>query len=114
MIDFKTFEHVIQVIKDHDNFNRNFSKFLEQNICTDSYCYVDIGRELQKTLIELLCDIFKIPKNVEHIGNDIEWWLYEGADKKIYYKDGSVLDVNNIKDFYNYLLNYKVYDKISN
>ena len=104
MIDFKTFEHVIKVIKDHDCFNRKFSEFLEQNICTESYCMATTGRELQNALIDLLCDIFKIPKKVEHIGNDIEWWLYEDVEKKIYYQDGTEDDLTDIHDFYNYLI----------
>lgn len=106
-ITFERFVKIIDTIKDHDFLTRNFSKFLESEICRNSYCYVTVGENLQQCIIEMLCDYFGIPQSDKYNENDIEWWLYESSPKIFYFDDGSQLNVESIRDFYDYLSNYK-------
>lgn len=45
-------------------------------------------------------------KNYEFILSYVSWWLYEKVDKIITLKDGKKVDVNNVKDFVEWIENY--------
>lgn len=103
MIDFKTFSEIIHAIKRHDILVRDFSKFLEQKICTSSFCYVTFGDEIITCLINVLCREFNVQNDDDTNDNIFTWWLYENVDKKLFYRNGTILDINKIEDFYKYL-----------
>ncbi len=103
MITFKRFEQIINTIKDHGEFQRKFTDFLEGNICTSSWAIVDVGDKLVRSLIDLLCDIFG-QKDEKQCGDIFSWWLWEDVDKIIYYQNGGHVDITDIKDFYDYLV----------
>lgn len=102
-IDFKLFKEIIHVIKSMAFSAENFSKYLEQKICKNSFCYVDIYEEPTSMFLRILTRYFD-PDNIQE--GIIPWWLYENVDKKIY-EDDKVYDVNDIKDFFEYLKSEK-------
>lgn len=109
-MNLQLFKEIVHVIKRHDNLNQEFSKFLEQKICTSSFCTVDYGNELTEMLIKTLCDEFNLMDeyNNKEYPDLITWWLYEDVDKILYTKEpNQKIDVNDIEDFYNYLVSLK-------
>lgn len=104
-MEFEKFKKIIDTIKEHLIWKDKFSNFLEENICTDSWCIVDVGDNLVNMLLEIL--------KVEFKDSDdwIEWWLYEDVEKVVYYTDKNEereRSVEDIKDFYDFLVeNYK-------
>lgn len=58
----------------------------------------------QGRVVDLCCILINPnPKNYLLIKSDIDWWLYENDDKKIY--DGTTIDVTEANDFVKYLFN---------
>lgn len=104
MISYELFEKSIHAISTQINSNKNFSKFLEKNICENSFCYVTCGEGLINILIDILCHEFNLETDNEFFDNTISWWLFENVDKIIYYEDGTKRDISNLRDFYDYLV----------
>lgn len=109
-MNYKLFKEIVHVIQRHENSNRKFSKFLEEKICTSSFCTVDYGQELIDMLIKVIEQEFNLQK--DSVGyTDITWWLYESANKKIiYYSDGTQRDLTKLKDLYKYMKENKKSD----
>lgn len=69
---------------------------------------IDFNNDAEKSIIGLCC--FIIGKDYTATKDFIEWWLYEGVDKKLYTADSTeknmvaLEDLSNISDFINYLL----------
>jgi len=115
---FKDFECIINKLEETDKKRREISSFFEKELTTSSFVYFNFGENLSSIIISMLSNYYscwwtvdgKFDKNLSpydgscHISNDIEWWLYEDVNKIISFNDGREdVDVNDIKDFYNYL-----------
>lgn len=106
-MNYKLFKEIVHAIQRHENSNINFSKFLEEKICTSSFCCVDYGQELVNMLIKVIEQEFNLQKDSAGY-TDITWWLYESAEKKIiYFPDGHERDLTKLKDLYNYMVENK-------
>lgn len=122
---FEKFERIMNTLIKFKDKREKISDFIETEIATASFCVCDIGNDLETTLTSLLADEFKcwFGKHSESDGtcewwkyheygldNDIEYWLYgslSGDEKKVVYdKDGTEIDITDLKDFYRYLCNY--------
>lgn len=107
-ITFEVFENIINTIQSFDAKNKKISEFIQDNLCESSFVYITHGETLANLLIDILCRYFHLETDDKILSDDITWWLYElSGDKKVYYQDGSVDDLNDIHDFYNYLCEHK-------
>ena len=124
---FEKFENIMNTIIEFDKKRNRISDFIEKEISTSTYCVVDVGSEVETTLINLLADEFNCWYGKESkedgscnwwtynkgygLENDIEYWLYsfimDEDNKCLYDKDGNEIKVNTLKDFYNYLCSCK-------
>lgn len=75
VMSFEEFEFIMNQIKNHSDKLERVSDFFEKELCTDSWCLVNIGEDLAQTLCNLLADHFNC------------WWgeveICESSRKKI-------------------------------
>lgn len=67
---------------------------------------LDLGEDLIVEGVARLILTYKkdqTDKKLKFINDDIEWWLYENVDKKIYFDKDDFVDVNKIDDYVDYL-----------
>lgn len=113
---FEKFKAIMNTIQNFNNKRERFSKFIEEEISTSTYCIVDFGSEVESTLINLLADEFKCWYSFKDrdydwwndsfgIENDIEAWLYSITDdvKTITVNDKEV-DITSLESFYEFLV----------
>ena len=101
MISFKTFKKVITGIQQHRQWQDRCTKFINQEICTDSRAFVTAGDDLSAITLKLLEEIF------DDKGEWINWWLYEDVEKVVGFSDGTSKNISKLKDLYNFLLENK-------
>ena len=120
---FDKFEVIMETIQKFINKKEKFADFLETEICTDSYCMVNFGYEIEEVLISLLADEFKCWysfrenddknynwwENRTAIENDIENFFYKiSNEQQVIEVDGKTFVIKTIKDLYDYLIyNYE-------
>ena len=66
---FEKFEYIIQQILEHEAKRERISDFIEEEFCTDSYCFFTVGDKLQETLVNLLADEFNCWYKVDYNTN---------------------------------------------
>ena len=121
---FEKFERIMNTLIKFKDKRERISDFVEKEIATASFCVCDIGTDLETIITSLLADEFKcwFGKHSEDgncewwqykeygLDNDIEYWLYgslsEDEKKVVYDKDGTEIDITDLKDFYQYLCEY--------
>ena len=112
---FEKFKAIMTTIMTFDEKRNRFSKFIEEEISTSTYCIVDFGSEVEAALIGLLADEFKCWfafqerefdwwNSTNNIDNDIENWLYSLSDNKTITVKDKEFDVNSLESFYNFLV----------
>ena len=55
---YDKFKYILNVIKDYNAKMDRISDFMEKEVCTDSYCMINVGEELVSTLTSMLADEF--------------------------------------------------------
>ena len=71
---FKTImETIIELVEKRDRI----SDFLEKEVCTDSWCFVTVGSELETTLMNLLADEFECWYSTKETPEEYDWWNKE-------------------------------------
>ena len=55
---YEKFKYILNVIKDYNSKIERISDFMESEVCTDSYCFINVGEELINTLTGMLADEF--------------------------------------------------------
>ena len=123
---FEKFERIMNTLIKFKDKRERISDFVEKEIATASFCVCDIGTDLETIITSLLSDEFKcwFGKHTEEadrtcewwkyheygLDNDIEYWLYGSLstdEKKVVYdKDGTEIDITDLKDFYRFLCDY--------
>lgn len=113
---FEKFKAIMTTIMTFDEKRDRFSKFIEEEISTSTYCIVDFGSEIESALISLLADEFKCWfafqerefdwwNNTNGIDNDIENWLYSSlSDKKVITVNDKEIDISSLESFYEFLV----------
>ena len=101
MISFKLFSEMIASIKEQNELDQKVSDVLGQ-LC-DSYIMMNSRNKMYSALYKLLGE------TMDDVGDYIGWWLYEDVEKKITIKNTKskktkIIDVSDIKDFYNFLV----------
>lgn len=113
---FEKFKAIMNTIIAFNEKRDKFSRFIEEEISTSTYCIVDFGYEVENALINLLADEFKCWykfqdrdydwwNNTTGIENDIEAWLYSIPDdvKTITVNDKEI-DITSLESFYEFLV----------
>ena len=96
MISKKLFIKTIENIQKQREKVSRFNDALDE-IC-DGWPIFDTNNLYLESLLDILKEIF-------HDDNDwIEWWLYEEVEKKVWYDDGTEIDIAEPEDFYNFLI----------
>lgn len=67
---FKEFEYLMNLVKAHSNKLERISDFFEKELCTDSWCLVNIGEDLANVICCMLADHFNC------------WWVGCNDDSK--------------------------------
>ena len=97
---FEQFDRIYTAIQKHHELQNKISDFIEENICTDSYCFCNMGDSLAQLLLEVL----------ERAFNDkdkwIEYCLYEKPDNEdcAWEADGTPISLNTTREIYNFLI----------
>ena len=98
----KTFIEVINLIKEQKKINAEISEGLEKLI--DGWAVLRENKALTALLLIL-------KEEFGPVGYDyIDWWLWENAEKKVYYEENGVRkekDLSNIEDLYDYIVSLK-------
>lgn len=55
---FKKFKYIMKQIQQYEKKRDKISDFFEDEICTDSWCYINFGENIVDTLVCLLADHF--------------------------------------------------------
>ena len=113
---FEKFKAIMSTIIAFNEKRDKFSRFIEEEISTSTYCIVDFGCEVESALINLLADEFKCWYKFQDrdydwwngttgIENDIEAWLYSIPDdvKTITMNDKEI-DITSLESFYEFLV----------
>ena len=58
VMSYEQFEYIMNQIKAHSEKLERISNFFEKEVCTDSWCLVNVGEELAQTLCNMLADHF--------------------------------------------------------
>ena len=114
---FEKFKVIMNIIIAFNEKRDKFSKFIEEEISTSTYCIVDFGSEVEEALINLLADEFNcwysFQERREHdwwnstigIENDIEAWLYSISDEpKVITINGVERNIDSLESFYEFLV----------
>ena len=80
---YDKFKYILNVIKDYNAKIQRISDFIEKEVCTDSYCFVNVGEELVNTLTSMLADEFDCWYYISSPSLNIND-LVEGNIKKTY------------------------------
>lgn len=120
LMPFPKFKFIINKLVEFRDKKERIADFFEQEMMTDSYCYLTMGSDVEDALISLLADHFECWysfKEVENYNwwevegyrgyeNDIESWLYT------YTKEPKSITINNeeipidsIEELYEFLVN---------
>lgn len=89
-------------MKTIENIQKQREKVSRFNDALDEICdgwpIFDTNNLYLESLLDILKEIF-------HDDNDwIEWWLYEDVEKKVWYDDGTEIDITEPKAFCNFLI----------
>ena len=113
---FEKFKAVMDTIIAFNEKRDKFSKFIEDEISTSTFCVVDFGLEVENALINLLADEFKCWYKFQDrdydwwnsttgIENDIEAWLYSISDEpKVITMNDTVYNIDSLESFYEFLV----------
>ena len=58
LMKYDKFKYILNVVKGYQNKIERISDFMEKEVCTDSYCIINVGDELVSTLTSMLADEF--------------------------------------------------------
>ena len=58
IMSFDEFKYIMTQIKDYEEKRDRISDFLEEEMCSDSYCLFNVGEDLVRTLTSMLADHF--------------------------------------------------------
>ena len=113
---FEKFKAIMNTIMAFDEKRDKFSKFIEEEISTSTYCIVDFGNEVECALINLLADEFNCWytfgdrkeydwwNSIWNIENDIESWLYSMEEPKEITVNDVTKNVDSLESFYEFLV----------
>lgn len=113
---FEKFRAIMNILIAFNEKRDKFSKFIEEEISTSTYCIVDFGSEVEGALINLLADEFKCWYAFQErdfdwwngalgIENDIEAWLYTISDEpKTITVNDVERNVDSLESFYEFLV----------
>ena len=113
---FEKFKAIMNVIVAFDEKRDKFSKFIEEEISTSTFCVVDFGSDVESALVNLLADEFNCWYSFKDrdydwwndsfgIENDIEAWLYSISDgTKVITVNGKEKDITSLESFYEFLV----------
>ena len=69
---FEKFKAIMNTIVTFNEKQDKFSKFIEEEIATSTFCVVDFGSEVESALINLLADEFNCWYSFKD--RDYDWW----------------------------------------
>lgn len=137
---YDKFKFILNTIKEYKEKVERISDFMEKEVCTDSYCMINVGEELVNVLTSMLADEFdcwyyagpsvsmtdlidgKIKKSCEESTPENKWWnkSYRRWDNDIeywlyeenkkIYIKGKEIPIDTEGQFYDYLVG-QVLDK---
>ncbi len=116
---YEKFEVLMNTLIEFQDKRDMISNFLEKEICTDSFCLVTFGTDLENKLINLIADEFECWYsfrgkeatdydwwiNRTAIENDIENFLYQVTEDPMRIEvDGKEFIITTVKELYDYLV----------
>lgn len=69
---FEKFEYVMKQIQEYEAKKDRISDFLEKEICSDSYCFFNVGEDLAHTLTCFLADEFNCWYNCNYVNPAVD------------------------------------------
>ena len=113
---FEKFKVIMNTIITFNEKRDKFSRFIEEEISTSTFCVVDFGCEVENALINLLADEFKCWykfqdrdydwwNDTSGLENDIEAWLYDISDEpKVITMNDIEYNIDSLESFYEFLV----------
>ena len=113
---FEKFKAIMDTIIAFNEKRDKFSRFIEEEISTSTFCIVDFGSEVESALVNLLADEFNCWYSFKDrdydwwndsfgIENDIEAWLYTISDEpKVITMNDTVYNIDSLESFYEFLV----------
>ena len=113
---FEKFKAIMDTIIAFNEKRDKFSRFIEEEISTSTFCVVDFGCEVENALINLLADEFKCWykfqdrdydwwNDTSGLENDIEAWLYDISDEpKVITMNDIEYNIDSLESFYEFLV----------
>lgn len=99
IISREEFTKTIRLIQNFTSHQDTISALIDK--ITDGYCVVTVGNYL----IEKIIDLLNLNMGIKD-KDLIYWWLYEDANKIIYFSDMEV-NVETLDQLYDYIIKYE-------
>lgn len=101
-MEFEKFKKHITRIQNTYEREEILSKCIEENLTTSTFCIVDICEDVISSTVELLADYYDCYYDVmNHIEDDISWWL--SAEDKVIYINKKEVRLDDVYALWKYL-----------
>lgn len=122
LMPFPKFKFIMNKLIEIRDKKEKISDFFEEELMTDSYCYITLGAEVENALINLVADEFECWYSFHEkpeiydwwntrdgyrgFENDIENWLYTISNEpKTIAVNGDEIPIDSLEELYEFLVN---------
>ena len=119
LMNYEKFKYIINTLLEFQKKREMISKFFEEELMEDSFCFVTFGTSVESTLVNLLADEFDCwyayredikdfdwwtKERTYGMDNDIANWLYSLDEEKAVYIDDKKIDITSTESLYDFLV----------
>lgn len=119
LMSYEKFKGVVNTLLEFQKKRDTVSKFFEEELMEDSFCFVTFGISIESALVNLLADEFDCwytfredikdfdwwtTERAYGMENDIADWLYSLDEEKVVYIDDKKIDITSTESLYDFLV----------
>jgi hypothetical protein len=119
LMSYGKFKGIINTLLEFQKKRDVVSKFFEEELMEDSFCFVTFGTSIESALVNLLADEFDCwytfkedikdfnwwaTERAYGMENDIADWLYSLDEEKAVYINDQKIDITSTESFYDFLV----------
>lgn len=119
LMSYEKFKGIINTLLEFQKKRNTVSKFFEEELMEDSFCFVTYGSPVEAALVNLLADEFDCwytfredikdfdwwtTERAYGMENDISDWLYSLDEEKAVYINDKKIDITSTESLYDFLV----------
>lgn len=119
LMSYEKFKGIINTLLEFQKKRDVVSKFFEEELMEDSFCFVTFGTSVESALVNLLADEFDCwytfredikdfnwwtTERAYGMENDIAEWLYSLDEEKAVYINDKKIDITSTESLYDFLV----------